>query len=45
MAFLAVEMDMDIVVLIVMMAVAELVAHTVTGVFQHMHQMSLAESL
>ena len=45
MALFAVEMDMDVIILIVMMTVAELVAHTVAGVIQHMHKMRLAESL
>ena len=45
MALFAVEMDMDVVVLIVMMAVAELVADPVAGVVQHVDQMRLAEGL
>ena len=44
-AFLAVEMDVDVVVLAIMVAVAEFVADTVTGVVQHMHEMRFAEGL
>ena len=45
MALFAVEMDMDVIVLIVMMAVAELVADPITGIIENMHQMRLAEGL
>ena len=45
MALFAVEMDMDVVVLIVMMAVAKFVADPVAGVVQDVNQVRLAEGL
>ena len=45
MALLAVEMDVDVIVLFLVMAVAELIAHTVAGIVQHVHQMRLTEGL
>ena len=45
MALFAVEMDVDVVILVFVMAVAEFVAHPVAGIVQHVHEMRLAESL
>ena len=45
MTLFAVEMDMDVVVLVIMMTVSELVADPVAGVVEHMHEMRLAEGL
>ena len=45
MAFLTVEVDMEIVVLVVMMAMAEFVADAVAGVVENVHQVRLAEGL
>ena len=44
-ALFAVEMDVDVVVLVIVMAVAEFVAHPVAGIVKDMHEMRLAESL
>ena len=45
MALLAVEMDVEVVVLAIVVGVAEFVADTVAGVIEDMHQVCLAESL
>ena len=44
-ALFAVEMDVDIVVPVFVMAVAEFVADAVAGVVQHMHEVRFAEGL
>lgn len=42
-ATLAIEMDMGIVVVLVVVAVTQFVSHTLATTFQHMHQMMLLE--